>query len=105
MVDSESSILMLSYWLASEHQQKGYASEIILPLTKQVFESSEDVNILYISCDKENVSSFKLAQKICNFVNQDKIYDILINNDCHISGEVNGDIIDFYYSEFQVVKK
>jgi len=86
-------MLMISYWLATNYQGQGYASEIILPLTKKIFEC-EDINNLYISCSYENLSSAKLAEKICIFINDKNKY-YYSKNEGYTSGEIDNKIIKF----------
>ena len=89
-------LMMVSYWLSSEYQGKGYASEISLPLTRKVFESCKDIKTLYIACDYNNVASAKLAEKILMYVNKNKEYVYEYNEKT---------ASDFHYKEFMLLKK
>ncbi len=66
--------LWICYWLAKEYQQQGYMSEICLPMVKFFFETCEEFSMLHIRVHKENISSKKLAEKICSFINKSNIY-------------------------------
>ena len=54
------------YYLGEEYQKKGYASEAAIPLVKHLFENLPLTNTLKIDFAYDNISSQKLALKICN---------------------------------------
>lgn len=60
---NENSVLSIGYWLGKEFQNKGYMSEACYKICDIAFNAS-DVETLYIACTPENISSFKLADKI-----------------------------------------
>lgn len=93
-------ILMPSFWVASEYQNKGYASEISMPLTKRIFKYCSDIKTLYISCDYDNLNSTKLSEKICNFVNSDSEYKFS-KNEGYTSDEFEGKKIDIEELNFE----
>ena len=66
--------LWICYWLAEPFQKKGYMSEICLPMIKYFFETCEEFTMLTIRTHVDNISSQKLAKKICDFVNNNAKY-------------------------------
>lgn len=66
--------LWICYWLAKEYQQQGYMSEICPPMVKFFFETCEEFSMLHIRVHKKNISSKKLAEKICSFINKNLDY-------------------------------
>ena len=98
-------MLSINYFLASEYQGCGYASEVILPLKKKIFEASSDVNTFYVSCDYRNDSSYKLADKICGFIAMDADKYICKKSGLNEAvGEFNGREINFKYYAFLLMK-
>lgn len=97
-------MLMPSFWIATDYQKKGYASEIILPLTQKIFESCVDIKTLYVVCDYENISSLNLCEKLCGFINEDNNYYIT-KDEGYTSGEFEGETIEFHYWELKLSKK
>ena len=71
---STKDVLWVCYWLSTTYQQKGYMTETVLPLTKIIFESCNDLDILHLRILKTNTPSIKLATKICNFINKNEQY-------------------------------
>ena len=97
-------MLMLSFWIATEYQKNGYASEIILPLTKSIFEACKDIKTIYIACNYNNASSFKLSEKLCNFINKNGHYN-LSKTEGYTTGEFENRTINLHYWEFILSKK
>ena len=54
------------YYLGEEYQKKGYASEAACPLVNHLFENLPFTTTLKIDFVSDNLSSKKLAKKICN---------------------------------------
>ena len=97
-------MLLLSYWVASDYQNQGYASEITVPLTEKIFKGCDDIKTLYIACDYKNNPAQSLAEKICNFINKSDKYEYTTNEN-ETSDEYEGKTIDFHYKEYILTKK
>ena len=55
--------LEIGYWIRSDHQNQGYATEITRALVKTAFEYSEIDNI-QIMCDVKNAASLRVIEKV-----------------------------------------
>lgn len=98
---SEGGLLQIGYWLSEEHQGKGYAPEIVLPLTEKAFTLSGDLNSLYIACDYRNIGSSKVAEKICNYIKSKEGAEYTFEKrEVDASFEFEGRSIELHYFEF-----
>lgn len=61
--DEESSSAEIGYWLAAEHQGKGYASEAVRALCRYLFEECE-ANRTVICNDVRNAASRAVAERV-----------------------------------------
>ena len=96
-------ILTPSFWITSDYQNNGYTSEIALPLTEKIFKNCSDIKTLYISCDYENTSSYKICEKICNFINKNQEYKYTKDSG-YTTAEIDGKSLKFHYWEFKLSK-
>ena len=62
-------MVMFGYWLGREFQGRGLAQEACYSFCDKFFKAS-DVNSVYISCHSENKKSFKLANKILDYLEE-----------------------------------
>lgn len=97
-------MLTLSFWVATEYQKNGYASEVILPLTQEIFDTCSDISVLYIVCDYNNICCFNLSEKLCGYINKNNRYSFY-KIDKYVSEKYEGRIINFHYWEFMLNKK
>ncbi len=69
-INSDKSVITVSYWLSKGYQKKGYAREAVLKLGKMVFENLKNWG-LYISFNCENKNSENLAGRLAQYLIED----------------------------------
>ncbi len=89
-------MLIPSWYIAGDYQRKGYASEIVLPLTKKIFDSCDDIKTLYVAVEYDNIASLKLTEKLFAFINQHGKYSMQ-KEEGYTAGEVEGKTIKLHY--------
>lgn len=99
-------ILWICYWLSTTYQRKGYMTESVLPLTKIIFENCNDLEIIHLRILKTNTPSIKLARKICNFINNNKIYSYEEYEDkISVPNQDEKKIVEYPVIHFKLFKK
>lgn len=61
----------IGYWISSKFSGKGYVTEAVSILEKELFENLK-LNRVVIQCDEENLASAKVAQK-CHYTLEGKL--------------------------------
>lgn len=61
-IDKKNKSGEIGYWLSSKYIKKGYTSEAVKILEKEIF-NNFNLNRIQIQCDKKNIASAKLAKK------------------------------------------